>query len=652
MRQQSRVFVGCLVAAVIVVAVSAWSWRTRERSPHPAVASRDRASPNSSPLPELRGRFLDVTEEAGIAFRMAFLPQEQGEKFKINLYDHGCGVAVGDYDGDGLDDLYLLNQLGPNALYRNRGDGRFDDVTAATGLALGDRICVGATFADYDEDGDQDLYVTSTRGGNLLFRNGGDGRFEEATDAAGLRHVGHSQTAAFFDYDRDGLLDLLLVQTARWTYDEKDEVIGYFPGKGALGGLDDITAAPRENNILYRNRGDGTFADETERSGLAGRGWAGDVAVFDYDEDDWLDVFVTSMFGPAQLYRNQHDGTFADVTQATLGPTPFGGVGAKAFDYDNDGRLDLYVVDMHSDMWMGVDGRHASRPIAEAAEKVRFDHVYGPKVKEQPALLQKEIELQALLDYRPHEVLFGNALYQALGQGKFREASGPANLETFWPWSIATGDFDQDGAEDAFVAAGMGFPYYYWPNSLLMNDGRGKFVDRAFDARVEPPAKGSFLNERIADRQCPRSSRCAATFDFDGDGRLDLIVNNFNDAPYLLHNEFRGGRYVAFRLHGRRGPRDAVGATVRIEDGSSGRMWTRQLHAAGGYLSHSTKLVHFGVGDRERLERVEIRWPSGARQMLAGLAVDQVHDVLEPSEIDASRGDAPNAGVAPNGDER
>ena len=159
--------------------------------------------------------FQERAQAAGVAFHMTFLEKEQGERFRINLYDHGSGLAVGDYDGDGHDDIYFLNQLGPNALYRNAGDGTFVDVTAKAGVALGDRICVAATFADYDNDGWADLFVTSTRGGNVLFHNRGDGTFEDVTAKAGVGHVGHSQTPVFFDYDNDGDLDLYVTNTAQ-----------------------------------------------------------------------------------------------------------------------------------------------------------------------------------------------------------------------------------------------------------------------------------------------------------------------------------------------------------------------------------------------------------------------------------------------------
>src|SRR5882762_1962506 len=264
--------------------------------------------------------FVERAQQAGIAFRMNNLPNEQGEeRFRINLYDHGAGLAVGDYDNDGRDDIYFLNQHGPTALYRNRGDGTFEDVTAKAGVGLDGRVSVGATFADYDNNGWEDLFVTTTRAGNVLFHNRGDGTFEDVTAKAGLTHVGHSQTAVFFDYDNGGRLDLYLTNTAHCTTDNFNFAGRNFDGKASL---DALMGSPIETNILYHNNGDGTFTDVSDKAGLRGRGWAGDVAVVDYDEDGFLDVFVPSMFGRGQLYHNNRNGTFTDVTAETLGPTP------------------------------------------------------------------------------------------------------------------------------------------------------------------------------------------------------------------------------------------------------------------------------------------------------------------------------------------
>src|SRR6516162_11778052 len=258
-------------------------------------------SPDAAPINATGNsptNFREAARASGITFRMAFLPGEQGENFKINLYDHGCGVAVGDYDGDGHDDVYFTNQLGENALYHNNGDGTFTDVTDKAGVGLGDRICVAATWADYDNDGLPDLFVSSTRGGNVLFKNLGNGKFKDVTKEAGLSLVAHSQTAVFFDYDNDGYLDLLVTNTARWTTDSSDRNPRYYPGLPTLSAM---AGSPKEYNVLYHNNHDGTFTDVTEKSGLKGQGWSGDVTVFDYNDDGHLDLLITNMFGRSQL---------------------------------------------------------------------------------------------------------------------------------------------------------------------------------------------------------------------------------------------------------------------------------------------------------------------------------------------------------------
>jgi hypothetical protein len=572
--------------------------------------------------------FQERAQQAGIAFRMNFLPREQGERFRINLYDHGAGLAVGDYDNDGRDDIYFLNQHGPNALYRNRGDGTFEDVTAKAGVGLGDRVSVGATFADYDNDGWPDLFVTSTRGGNVLFHNRGDGTFEDVTAKAGVSHVGHSQTAVFFDYDNDGYLDLYLTNTAHWTTDSFDFAGGNYEGKASLGSL---MTSPVEYNILYHNNGNGTFTDVTAKAGLRGRGWAGDVAVFDYNEDGFLDLFVPSMFGRGQLYRNNGDGTFTDVTVETLGPTPHGAIGSKVFDYDGDGRLDLFVVDMHSDMWMGLDSRHTSQELATQTQHRRFLSPAGPTVNEAaPGFIDHQRQEFAMEGKNYNELLFGNALYRNQGQGKFTETALAAGLETFWPWGIATGDYDNDGNEDVFITSGMGYPFYYWPNQLMMNNGDGTFRDRAASLGIEPPTGGIYQENNIGGQRAARSSRSAAVADFDGDGRLDIVTNNFNDRPYFFANRFPRQNYVEFRLTGTRSNRDAIGAVVRLWVGN--KVMVREVSPVGGYLAQSSRTVHFGLGDRSNIDSVRIRWPRCLVQTLTNPAINTLHKIREAAQ--------------------
>ena len=448
-----------LFAAFVFAALTAGGialWVGEQRQPAEELPKRvdkqEQVQAFSGPGFHERGR------QCGLTFHMDFLPSEQGQNFKVNLYDHGCGVAVADFDGDGHDDVYLLNQLGANALFRNKGDGTFEDVTRKAGVGVGDRICVAAAFGDYDNDGYPDLYVTSTRGGNLLFHNNGDGTFTDKTKQAGLVHVGHSQTAAFFDYDNDGYLDLFVTNTAKWTLDTYDASSHFFVGREQLS---DLTGSPLEYNLLYHNNGDGTFTDVTEKAGLKGRGWGGDVAVFDYNDDGHIDLLVTNMFGASQLYRNNGNGTFTDVTKDILGRTSFGAIGSKAFDFNNDGRLDLLMVDMHSDMWLP----NYLDPVNGTTDnlKKKYSRFMGPHYLRDPRITDEEKKVQDAVHYRYEDVLFGNTLFKRLASGKFEEMSDKANLETWWPWGIAVGDFNNDGYEDVYLPSGMGYPYEYWP---------------------------------------------------------------------------------------------------------------------------------------------------------------------------------------------
>jgi enediyne biosynthesis protein E4 len=603
---------GLLLTAIAITAAARWSGRLRRGGEH-------------AETPDVHPVFKDVTAESGITFQMAFLPAEQGETFRVNLYDHGCGVVVGDYDGDGDDDIYFLNQLGSNALFRNDGQGHFDDVTDQSGdIGLSDRICVGGTFADYDNDGDQDLYVTSTRGGNVLFNNDA-GVFRDVTEAVGLTFVGHSQTAAFFDYDNDGDLDLFLTNTAHWTSDEFDKQDRYYPGPRDFWVL---ATSSREPNVLYANQGDGTFTNVTEEAGLAGRGWGGDVAVFDYDDNGTQDLLVTNMFGQSQLYRNNDDGTFIDVTNQVLGATSWGAIGSKAFDFNNDGRLDLLIADMHSDMWMPWEASDEEvESIAKNHER-KYQGVSGPYALSGSKRTEKELEFSDAFRINYKHVVFGNTLYKNEGDGRFSEMSDAAGVESLWPWGVATGDFDNDGDVDVFLPTGMGYPYFYWHNYLLVNVGNEKFVEASEASGVEPPKQGQFLEGNYGDKRRPRSSRCAAVADFDGDGRLDMIVNNFNDAPYYYRNDSPRQNYIALRLTGAASNRDALGARVEVHVGS--QIMVRQVESAGGYLSQSSKTIHFGLGQHETVDAIEIRWPNGARQRLGPLAINKTHAVREP----------------------
>jgi hypothetical protein len=606
-------------AAAISIVVIASACDGKE-TPSPAAKVPEAAPPRTAEGP----RFEECAESAGLRFRMAYLPAEQGENFRINLYDHGTGVAVADVDGDGREDVFFCNQLAPCALFKNMGDLRFAEVTKDAGdllTALDGKISVAAAFADADGDGDPDLYVTTTRAGNVYFENTGGGRFRDATKDAGLTLVAESWQPCFFDMDKDGDLDLLVTNTARWTTDEYDATSRYWRGKATLS---DLIDSEKEFNVLYRNDGKAKFTDVTEAAGMKGTGWGGDTAVFDADGDDDLDVFVCNMFGSSTLCANDGKGKFTDVTRATLGKSSWGAVGARAFDADSDGKLDLYVVDMHSDMWIAPGA-----PVSYVQEKKKYGSFFERAIAIRSATKAEEDEFDRKIGMKRGEVIFGNTLYRNAGGGRFEEVSDKTGAETWWPWGIAEGDFDCDGHVDAFIPSGMGYPFFYWRPSLLWNKGDGTFADASKAAGIEPPPGGTQTVPDSDGMQRTRSNRAAATCDFDGDGRLDLVVSNFNDRAFLFRNKSPTAHWCAVRLKGGASGVDAIGAVVTLSAG--GRTLIRQVQAAGGYLAQSSNTMHFGLGDNAKIESAEIRWPSGARQKFEP-AVDKLTTVTEPTK--------------------
>ena len=296
-------------------------------------------------------RFSDRVEESGIEF-LHRIVDDSGKHWKPVHYDHGNGIAAADVDGDGLEDIYFLNQIGANQLWKNLGRGRFRDMTEIAGVGVADRISVAASFADIDNDGDADLFVTTVRQGNILFENRGKGQFKDVTTEAGLVYSGHSSGSVFFDFDRDGLLDLFVTNVGVYTTDQVGRG-GYFVGvDDAFGGH--LRPERTEKSLLYRNLGNRRFEEVSEKMGIVDEGWSGDANPIDINRDGWPDLYVLNMQGNDEYYENVEGRKFVKKSRELFPKTPWGSMGIQVFDFDNDGRMDIFLTDMHSDMSEGI----------------------------------------------------------------------------------------------------------------------------------------------------------------------------------------------------------------------------------------------------------------------------------------------------------
>jgi tetratricopeptide (TPR) repeat protein/peroxiredoxin len=544
----------------------------------------------------------------------------------IDVYGNN-GLAVGDFDNDGLDDLYVCQPAGlPNRLYRNRGDGTLEDVTEQAGVGiLDDTAC--ALFADFRNKGVQDLLVVCGSG-PLLLLNQGNGKFSIKRDAFRFARppAGTFTGAAVADYDRDGRLDIYFcVYSYYLGLDQYHYPAPYFDARNG------------PPNYLFHNQGDATFEDRTEAAGLRvdNDRYSFACAWGDSNGDGSPDLYVANDFGRSNFYRNLGDGTFRAASAEAGVEDPGAGMSACWFDFDNDGKQDIYVANMWTAAGLRVSEQKGFQP--QAPEPVR-----------------------AL--YRRHAR--GNSLYQNQGNGKFQNVGDPAGVEMGrWAWSSDSWDFDHDGYPDLYIANGYisgpanpasehpDLSSFFWRqvvgrspeeatssaryergwnaiNELMRSDATWNGYER--NAFYVNNHDGTFSDASGAVGLDLRDdSRSFALADLDGDGRLEVILKN-RSGPQLriFHNAMKQiGGSLAFRLRGTKSNRDAIGARVTVEAGLHRQ--TKYLQAGSGFLSQHTKELFFGVGEFQGTMRATVRWPSGLTQAFENLPVNHRMEIEE-----------------------
>jgi hypothetical protein len=520
-----------------------------------------------TPPATLGFRFADVTTAAGIQFQHnsgAF-----GGKFLPETLGSGCAFL--DYDNDGWQDILLVNsmdwpghkrQKSTLRLYRNNRNGSFTDVTRAAGLDI-EMYGMGVAIGDYNNDGFPDIFISCV-GQSHLFRNNGDGKFTDVTRAAGfLTHQGFSTSALWIDYDRDGLLDLFVCNYVRWS-----------PEHDVFCSLDSThksyctPEAYRGNTCwLFHNRGDGTFEDVTATSGVFDSSSKSlGVAMFDYDQDGWPDLLVANDTQPNKLYRNLRNGKFKDVAvEAGLAFSAEGkaraGMGVDTGDFDNSGRPGVAITNFDNEM-IGL---------YRAVSATTYDDIS-----------------QASGIGRPSKSTLG-----------FGCTFLDVNLDGALDLAVANGHIDETVRN---IRGNVG---YAQPPQLFLNAGNGKFRDIATEVG------GGF--------EKPKVGRGLAYGDFDGDGDLDILMTTNNGPAYLFRNDqSSGNRSIHFRLVGTKSNRDGIGACVRIF--YNGQTQTRLVRGGSSYLSQSELPVTFGLGKRDKIDRVTIDWPSGRNEEFKNLA--------------------------------
>jgi hypothetical protein len=565
------------------------------------------ALPTVPPTASLDVRFINVARESGLNAKTIFGGEH---KNKYLLETTGCGVAFYDYDNDGWLDIFLVNgsrlegfpagQAPTSHLFKNNRDGTFTDVTAKAGVAhsgWGQGVCIG----DYDNDGFEDLFVTYF-GKNVLYHNNGDGTFTDVSEKSGVAGSGKrwNTGCAFVDYDRDGRLDLFVAN-----YIDLDLATAPVPESGPClyKGVMVACGPPGLNggkNILYHNNGDGTFSDVSETAGLfqANGTYGLGVLTADFDNDGWPDIYVANDSTPSALYQNKHNGKFVDIAMESgcalsADGKPQAGMGVSAADYDLDGNLDIVKTNFAGDT---------------------------------------------------------PSLYRNLGGSTFEDATFAAGLgrhTQFLGWGCGFFDMDNDGWPDILICNGHVYPEveqlkteagYAQQKLLYKNLRNGRFDDVSMQG-------GPGITVPVASRGC-------AFGDFDNDGDIDVVVNTVNDFPQLLRcDSSTQNNWLKVRTIGTKSNRSGIGARLRCVtrpvDEAKPHQQIDEVRSGGSYISQNDLRVHFGIGKAEKVDVLEIHWPSGQVDTLKDIKTNQLIFVKEGTGIvRAERFDRAKAGDA------